>query len=131
MTLDTKWQDLIGYIDKEMTAGVKTAIIYMLVVRLYGDITEDGTYVWDPDKEWSGADVCQDIAEILNAAGLVPTERSRRDAPTSEGIVLADYGVIAWPDDDGTIRRRDAHGNCVETRMMGDDNYWEWRNLFP
>ncbi len=50
------------------------------------------------------------------------------DSPSCE-IMLSD-GNIIHPDEEGTIRRKDAHGNTIEVRTVDDDNYLEWLELF-
>lgn len=45
-------------------------------------------------------------------------------------IELSDGGVIEILDDDGTIRRRDVHGNTEEVRDRDSPDWQEWADLF-
>jgi hypothetical protein len=47
-------------------------IVQAIQERLYLDQDDQGAEFWNPDKPWSGADVCQDLAGILYRHGLVP-----------------------------------------------------------
>lgn len=57
-------------------------------------------------------------------------EEDEEDSPEAEGIELSDGGVIEPPDDDGTIRYRDSHGNCEDVRRPGEAGWQEWADLF-
>ena len=55
---------------KKELAKIVTAVHEIL----YLDISHHSQPYWNPDKEWSGADVCQDVAYVLDKHGLVPEE---------------------------------------------------------
>jgi hypothetical protein len=47
-------------------------IVQAIQCRLYLDVNAQEAEFWNPDKQWSGADVCQDVAGLLDQHGLVP-----------------------------------------------------------
>ena len=50
------------------------AIVSAIQSRLYLDRDEHGTEFWNPGKQWSCWDVCQDVQDTLHEHGLVPGE---------------------------------------------------------
>jgi hypothetical protein len=49
------------------------AVVESLQQSLYLDTMANGELAWNPDKEWDGADVCQDLACLLRKYGLAPS----------------------------------------------------------
>jgi hypothetical protein len=49
---------------------------------LYVDLDDQRCAFWNPDKIWSGADVCDFVAYILDEHGLVPDRNQAANAPT-------------------------------------------------
>jgi hypothetical protein len=49
-------------------------IVARIQGRMYLDLDESGGEYWNPGKQWSCADVCQDIQDTLHRYDLVPSD---------------------------------------------------------
>ena len=59
----------------ELTTDELVAIVESIQLFLYVDSDAEGNRYWEPDKVWSGADVCDHLASLLNDHDLIPESR--------------------------------------------------------
>ncbi len=70
------------------------------------------------------------LREIILELKRPPDEEVKDKEETSSEIELSDGGCLEAPDSDGRIRRRDVNGNCEEIREIGEENWYDWAELF-
>ena len=68
------------------------AIITGLLQILYGHESDNGAWIYAADKEWSGGDVCEAAASLLDRFNLVPTTDGDGEPMECEGRLLAGAG---------------------------------------
>jgi hypothetical protein len=62
---------------KDLSREQLEAIADELQQRLYLSYNpESDSFYWDPEKEWSGFDVCEGLAGVLSQLGMIPEQRS-------------------------------------------------------
>jgi hypothetical protein len=59
---------------KQLAPDELITIVDALQQALYLDVGADRAFIWNPDKTWDGADVCEALATQLAEFGLTPTE---------------------------------------------------------
>lgn len=57
---------------KDLSRTELTEVVSAVLEILFVDFDERRQLYWNPDKDWNGADVCQDVASVLRYQGLVP-----------------------------------------------------------
>ena len=57
---------------KELSRAELATIVDALQQALYLDFDDGNKKVWNPDKSWDGADVCDQLSLLLAEHGLVP-----------------------------------------------------------
>jgi hypothetical protein len=68
-----------------LTREALVELVSGIQARLYLDLDGHGREFWNPGKEWSCCDVCQDVQDLLHHHGLVPGDELpiATEAPTS------------------------------------------------
>ena len=68
-----------------LTREALVELVSGIQARLYLDVDSNGREFWNPGKEWSCCDVCQDVQDLLHHHGLVPGDELpvATEAPTS------------------------------------------------
>lgn len=57
---------------EQLASDVLIEIVSGIQTRLYLDVDDGGQEFWNPAKDWSCCDVCQDVQDLLHRHGLVP-----------------------------------------------------------
>ena len=57
---------------KDLSREKLVEIVTECIRILYGTQQANGSWLYSPDKEWSGADVCQEFASLFDRFGLAP-----------------------------------------------------------
>ena len=56
----------------ELTREELLTIVTQLQQALYLDCDQEDRQIWDPDKSWEAADICDDTAKLLVELKLTP-----------------------------------------------------------
>jgi len=85
----------------ELSRDTLVAIVSKVQGRMYLDLDEHGTEFWNPGKEWSCCDVCQDVQDLFHEHGLVPgEEQAYGDAPSApQGNTV--HCLVEWAESNG------------------------------
>jgi hypothetical protein len=77
------------------------AIVAKVQGLLYLDMDRAGREFWNPGKQWSGADVCQDIQDVLQQHGLVPMDEQDCSQPATVSPETSAAELVAWAQSQG------------------------------
>jgi hypothetical protein len=94
---------------------------------LYLDMNREGREFWNPAKEWSGADVCDDIKDVLNEHGLVPEDEQDHCLPedVASGQTAAEQLIVCL--DGGLVE--EVYSSLPGVQVIVVD--WDVADAFP
>lgn len=88
-------------LSNELSREALEAIVAKVQGLLYLDMDRAGREFWNPAKEWSGADVCQDIQDVLQQHGLVPMYEQDCAQPATESPATSAAELVSWAQSQG------------------------------
>ena len=113
-----------------LTRDVLVEIVARIQGRMYLDLDENGGEFWNPGKQWSCCDLCQDVQDILHRPRLVPSvEQPYEDKAAGEGgdtVQLVEFAEASGlePDDIDEIVRE-----CVAATASAINNSGLWGQI--
>jgi hypothetical protein len=57
---------------KQLTRAELTGLVEQLQSLLYLDRDDRGRPIWNPDKNWEGAEICDQLGQAMVDLGLAP-----------------------------------------------------------
>ena len=85
----------------ELSRDTLAAIVSRIQGRLYLDMGKDGREFWNPEKDWSGCDVCYEIQDLLHEHGLVPGEEQPCEETVSDPQSDTVLDLVEWAKSNG------------------------------
>jgi hypothetical protein len=108
---------------QQLSRDALLAIVAGVQERMYLDLDDEGCEYWNPDKEWSGADICMEIQDLLHQHGLVPGDEEEYVPPPADDaseqlIICLDGGFV-----------QDVYSSLPDMRVVVVD--WDVADALP
>ena len=88
-------------LSNELSREALEAIVVKVQGLLYLDMDRVGREFWNPGKQWSGPDVCQDIQDVLQQHGLVPVDEQDCAQPVTVSQAASAAELVTWAQSQG------------------------------